>query len=457
MKILILIITLLVVTWSVCDADTHPDHEGVWLFHTNGVEQYFGDDWRAITNARDHASTGDVFYIGEGVYEFGSRTGVGVGPEWTLVGAGRPVYNPDTHNLEGGTFIKGSIFVMKEGGSLYSIGIQPHNTNTPANGYNTFGVCGTFHLLWTQKADNVVSDVAVFCKSGILDHGIEMYGTGGRIENCHVVNPKNHGIVIKGGQNWIIKDCLVELGCLANAYLSKSAPGPFGSISNLIFESCVASNVSGSGFHIQSYGTDIIPDSSAEPFAYASNMYTTIKQCSVDDVGKWAVWIDGMFTQHTVVTNCYFENYRNGCGETHPQYQHALLDGNHLDKDGDAMSDEWELEYSGTTTGMNAMVDSDGDGMLDCQEWIGGTDPTNQASTWAFSSVNVSNNRLSIRWPSRGHRVYDLMTFDLKTGHKEVAASNLAATAPINTVVFTNMMSTKQNHQFILRGRVKWP
>ena len=57
------------------------------------------------------------------------------------------------------------------------------------------------------------------------------------------------------------------------------------------------------------------------------------------------------------------------------------------DTDGDGLPDEWESQYFGSATGANPNIDSDGDGMLNWQEYVAGTDPTNPASYLKIDSI----------------------------------------------------------------------
>jgi len=50
-----------------------------------------------------------------------------------------------------------------------------------------------------------------------------------------------------------------------------------------------------------------------------------------------------------------------------------------IDSDGDGMDDDWEMAYFGTLT-RDGRGDFDGDGQTDLQEFLAGTDPTNQGS-----------------------------------------------------------------------------
>jgi uncharacterized repeat protein (TIGR03803 family) len=57
------------------------------------------------------------------------------------------------------------------------------------------------------------------------------------------------------------------------------------------------------------------------------------------------------------------------------------------DDNEDGIPNWWELQYFGSTTGVVAGVDSDGDGMLDTQEYVAATDPTNGVDCLAMASA----------------------------------------------------------------------
>lgn len=104
-----------------------------------------------------------------------------------------------------------------------------------------------------------------------------------------------------------------------------------------------------------------------------------------------------------------------------------------LDTDTDGMPDPWELQYSGTTTGLVPTVDLDSDGANNLAEWTAMTDPTNAASVFAIKSIDRSvGGGTVVGWSSAVDRVYSVawttnmvVTFaDLRT--------NLLATPPLN-------------------------
>lgn len=80
--------------------------------------------------------------------------------------------------------------------------------------------------------------------------------------------------------------------------------------------------------------------------------------------------------------------------------------------------------------------DTDGDGMLDADEVIAGSDPTNISNVWECA-VGSTNGGFMITWPSISNRWYAVeRTFNL-TNDFVVIASNLPATPPKNSYLDT--------------------
>jgi len=57
------------------------------------------------------------------------------------------------------------------------------------------------------------------------------------------------------------------------------------------------------------------------------------------------------------------------------------------DTDGDGLPDEWEQAFFGQTAAADRDADSDGDGMLNWQEYVAGTDPANALSYLKIDSI----------------------------------------------------------------------
>ena len=90
--------------------------------------------------------------------------------------------------------------------------------------------------------------------------------------------------------------------------------------------------------------------------------------------------------------------------------------------------------------------DIDGDGLLNWEEIIAGTDPSNALSAFEFSAASRgSNGSFVVTWRSVSNRIYRLyQTTNLLT-YSWTLLTNTTATPPINTFLHTNAMIMKQS------------
>ena len=116
-----------------------------------------------------------------------------------------------------------------------------------------------------------------------------------------------------------------------------------------------------------------------------------------------------------------------------------------VDADGNGLPDWWELQYFGHLTGADPNADPDHDGMNTLSEWIAGTNPTNAASVLRLRLVSATNdNNIVVSWPSVAGKYYWLeRSTNLLTGFNSIVGTNLAATAPTNTLSDTTVLPGK--------------
>ena len=107
-----------------------------------------------------------------------------------------------------------------------------------------------------------------------------------------------------------------------------------------------------------------------------------------------------------------------------------------MDTDANGLPDWWELQYFGHLTGSDPNADADHDGMSNLAEWLAGTNPTNASSCLQLIAIPPNNpNVFVVSWPSVAGKYYRLeRATNLLTGFNSVVQTNIAATAPTNTV-----------------------
>jgi len=102
----------------------------------------------------------------------------------------------------------------------------------------------------------------------------------------------------------------------------------------------------------------------------------------------------------------------------------ALLDG-----DADGLLDGWEIEHFGSTEAGLPGVDSDGDGALNLDEAIAGTNPTNAASIFRIEQVTTTG----LSWTAVPGRIYSVeRTGDLREPFTQIASGLTVGSYPFN-------------------------
>lgn len=108
------------------------------------------------------------------------------------------------------------------------------------------------------------------------------------------------------------------------------------------------------------------------------------------------------------------------------------------DIDADHLPDDFELTYSGSTTGLIATADQDGDGTSNLSEFIAGTVPDDPQSV--FQWVEVSDAELPmvgtcLSWLSVSGKVYNIhISTNLVNGFDHILLEQIEACPPLNTI-----------------------
>jgi hypothetical protein len=72
--------------------------------------------------------------------------------------------------------------------------------------------------------------------------------------------------------------------------------------------------------------------------------------------------------------------------------------------------DSWWSQYFGTTSGVSASADPDGDGFTNLQEYALGTNPMDSSSTFKVQTIERTGNSLIITWSSVSEKKYQVQT-----------------------------------------------
>lgn len=105
----------------------------------------------------------------------------------------------------------------------------------------------------------------------------------------------------------------------------------------------------------------------------------------------------------------------------------------------DGIPNSWWSQYFGTTAGVSASADSDGDGFTNMQEYALGTDPKSAASTFKVGEMTRSGTQLTITWPSVAGKRYQVQVATQLDGNwqnvGEVVAPTVSGTSSVTVPV----------------------
>lgn len=76
------------------------------------------------------------------------------------------------------------------------------------------------------------------------------------------------------------------------------------------------------------------------------------------------------------------------------------------DTDGDGLPDQWETDYFGEATAGQPGDDADGDGALNWQEYVAGTDPTNALSRLQVDRITLDGSATVLQFLAVSNRTY---------------------------------------------------
>ena len=171
-----------------------------------------------------------------------------------------------------------------------------------------------------------------------------------------------------------------------------------------------------------------------EPEALAGEVpEILVERVEYNDVAPWPVEADGGGASlERLDTSLYANDVANWTAGATPGP--GVAPDSTTDADGDGMPDDWEdLHFGGANEVDGAATDDwDDDGASNYDEWRAGTNPTNSASVFAFTSTDVTTG-LVLSWWSETGRVYSVwVCTNLVQGAFMISDTPIAATPPMN-------------------------
>jgi hypothetical protein len=119
-------------------------------------------------------------------------------------------------------------------------------------------------------------------------------------------------------------------------------------------------------------------------------------------------------------------------------------------------SDEWKIAFFGSLTNSQAGddVDADGDGALNWQEYVAGTNPTNALSCLKFTSADLSTNGTqgaAINWLTAPGKTYLLQSSGTLEGARWTSINTNSGDGNEYQIIITNMSGVSRFYQLLLQ------
>jgi hypothetical protein len=116
------------------------------------------------------------------------------------------------------------------------------------------------------------------------------------------------------------------------------------------------------------------------------------------------------------------------------------------DADGDGIPDSWETQYFGNATSGSGTADTDGDGMINTDEFLAGTDPTNALSLLKLT-LNPTNRAL-LHFVAETNRGYTVQfRTDLQSANW-TSLTNIAISAQVRNMTLTAPNPPPESERF---------